>query len=568
MLQELSIKSFAIIDDININFFQGLTIFSGETGAGKSIILNAVNLLLGGRAYSRLVRSGDNSAELEALFKIPEKSLAAKKMEDLGFNYKEGLIIRRIISNTDNNRVYINGRLSTMQMLNSITQNLASISGQHANQSLLKEEQHLFILDEFGDIVQLREKVYKSFHKIQPLLQELDKLKGLKERQAEEINLLEYQKQEILEAKIIPDEDKLLEREKILLKNGEALSLAVHSSIDILYNNSGAVIENLVDVQKRIEKAGATDSNLIKKAEKINEATFLIEDITENLRNYVENIETDETRLEEVEERLNTLNKLKGKYGGSLKAIELYLERIVRKLGDIENITDKIVRIEKDISKLHEKLKIQVKDLSEKRKEKAKLLSKNVEIELASLKMAQTRFNIDIKHTISDTTVSNSSVLTCEGKEITEKGIDNVRFLISPNIGEELKPLSAVASGGELSRVVLALKAILAVTDSVETIIFDEVDAGVGGGTAEVIGKKLEQLSNNYQVICITHLPQIARFGDYHFRILKNVTNNRTFTKIDAISDKERINELARMLGGENITEATLAHAREMINHK
>ena len=563
MLQELSIRNFAIIDDLKISFSGGLTVLSGETGAGKSIIINAVNLLLGSRATAKLVRTGCDAAELEALFQIKGQPEIVRMMKENEYDPEEGLLIRRIISRTDRHRIYINGRVATIQLLNMITENLASISGQHAHQGLLKEDQQLAVIDQFGGLTDLREAVYRCFHEIVPLVQRLNDLKAKKLRQTEHIQLLEFQKKEIEAAGISPGEDSDLEQERTRLKNSEALFQAVHDCIETLYDSQGAVVEQLSMIKKSLEKAALMDPLLVSSAKRIDDIAYNVEDITEELRIYLKKIKMDENRLEVVEDRLDIINKLSRKYGGSLDAVFLRLESIEKELLSMEGLTDDISDAEKRLFSLHNKLVEAATKLSEKRKKVAVVLAKKVENELASLKMPQTQFKISFRTTPADS--SNDPYLTIEKNVVYETGIDQAVFLIAPNVGEPLKPLSSIVSGGELSRVVLAIKAILAQTESVETIVFDEVDAGIGGGVAEVVGRKLAALARHHQIICITHLPQIAKFGDHHFSISKHVSEGRTKTSINCLSDSERINEIARMLGGEKITKATLDHAREML---
>lgn len=563
MLKELSIRNFAIIDDLQIRFSEGLTILSGETGAGKSIILNAVNLLLGSRASADLVRTGAQNAELEALFQITGSSRVANIMAEHGYEPSDGLLVRRIISRSDMNRVYINGRMATIQLLNAITENLASISGQHVHQLLLKEEQHLLILDQFGGLMPLREEVSAYFHQMLPFLEKLKELNTIKERQVEQIELLEFQLKEITAANPARGEDKALEQERVRLKNAEELYQVVYNSIESLYSAPGSVIEKLVDVKKNLDKISQIDPQLKSKMAKLSDTTYQIEDLIEGLRSYLNSIQMDEKQIDAVEERLDTLNKLKRKYGGSIEAVFDKLKSIEQDLANVENIADSIRDTETQISELHSKLKDRALNLSRKRKKTADRFAKKVIDQLATLMMSKTEFKASLQVMAADG--KTNQYLTANNYIITETGIDRATFLIAPNIGEALKPLASIASGGELSRVVLALKALLVKTDSVETVVFDEVDAGIGGGVAEVVGKKLADLAAHHQVICITHLPQIAKFGDQHYSISKHVTKGRTRTSISLLGDKDRYKEIARMLGGEKITQATLEHAREML---
>jgi DNA repair protein RecN (Recombination protein N) len=563
MLKELSIRNFAIIDDLRISFSDGLTILSGETGAGKSIILNAVNLLLGSRASADLVRAGAKSAELEALFHISPDSPMALSMSEQGYDAQEGLLIRRVVSRSDSNRVYINGRLATIGILNAVTENLASISGQHAHQGLLKEDQHLFIIDQFGGLMPQRQAVFGRYQQLLPMIDELGELKNIRQRQADHLELLRFQKDEISAADIVSGEDVELEQERLRLKNAEMLYQIVHGSIEALYGASGSVVERLSAVRKDLERAGRIEPRLTATAENLAESAYRIEDLIEQLRSYLKLIQMDDQRLEAVEDRLDRLNKLKRKYGGSLAAVLSQLEAIEAQLSDVENIGEKIAATERKISDLHHRSAEASLQLSRQRKKAAADLAAEVSRELASLKMDQTVFEVSVQPIPWNE--KSDPHLKVENQSLTETGIDRAVFMIAPNVGEELKPLASIASGGELSRVILALKAILAETDSVETVIFDEVDAGIGGGTAEVVGRKLAELGKHHQVICITHLPQIAKFGRHHFNISKHVADGRTRTVIKQLSRKDRHQEIARMLGGEEITQATLNHARELL---
>lgn len=563
MLRELSIRNFAIIDDLNIPFSEGLTVLTGETGAGKSIIINAVNLLLGSRATSRLIRTGSESAELEAGFDVKPDGSIAQIMEAQGLDPKEGLIVRRVIARNDRHKVFINGRLSTMQQLTDITENLASISGQHAHQGLLKEDQHLLILDQYGGLLKQREAIFRNVHRILPLVKKLEQLKNQKSRQQDHLELLAFQKKEIQDAGLFLHEDEQLETEKRKLKNSELLCKSIYQVIEILYDGQGSVNERLVEAGKQLDQVSAIDSILAEKSKKISEIVYGLEDITGELRQYAHTIETDTGRLEQVEDRLDAIVRLKRKYGGSIEAILAHLDLVEKELQDVGNLDEQMDETEKELIRLHQETIGLAQQLSKKRKQIARDLAKKVENELSDLKMPQTEFDILLESVPS--AAGTARYLSDDGKLILETGFDTARFLISPNIGESMKPLTDIASGGELSRVVLALKAILARTDLVETIVFDEVDAGIGGGVAEVVGRKLATLAKTHQVICITHLPQIAKFGNHHYKISKAISDGRTQTSVTLLSSKKRVEEIARMLGGEKITQVTMDHAEEML---
>jgi DNA repair protein RecN (Recombination protein N) len=566
MLQELSIKNFAIIDDLRIQFSGGFSVLSGETGSGKSIIINAVNLLLGSRATPGLIRTGADQAELEALFAVIPESLTAKLMHEKDIDASEGLLIRRIISRNERHRVYVNGRLSTMQVLKDITQNIASISGQHAHQGLLKEDQQLLIIDQFGDLLPLRGRVFSCYHQILPLIKEMETLEALQTRQGEHLDLLQFQQKEIQEAGIISGEDTQLEQEAQKLKHAEMLYEIIYNGLEMLYDAPGAVLERLMEVSKGIDQVASIDSALIQQTKALNDAAYNIEAVVEELRVYLQRIQMDDKRLESIEERLDMLRKLKRKYGGSLEAIQTHEIAIEKELHQAHHISEKISETEKTLLNLQKKARELSEELSEKRHETASRLAYQVEAELASLKMANTKFQIMFDSIASG--FGTSPYLVHKNRMITDSGFDCATFLISANVGEALKPMSEIASGGELSRIILALKVILAGNASVETVVFDEVDAGIGGEVAEVVGKKLDQLAKTHQVICITHLPQIAKFARHHFRISKHVRVGRTETNIEQLGDKERIQEIARMLGGQKITPKTLAHAKELVERK
>jgi DNA repair protein RecN (Recombination protein N) len=563
MLKELRIKNFAIIENLQIQLHDGLTILSGETGAGKSIIINALNLLSGHRATEKYIRTGADMAEVEGFFDIDHHPHIKKIMENNDLSPENGLLIRRLMSKKDRHKIFINDRLSTIQLLSQLTANLVNISGQHAHQQLLNEDVHLLILDQFGKLMPLREKVYHLYNDLIPLIDHLKKLQKKQANQAEHIELITFQAKEITDAAILENEDDHLENEHMRLQHAETIFQKIKQSIDQLYDSDGAVIEQLSKVQKDIEHAAGLDQSLLNISERTQEANALIDDITGELRHYLENINIDDQRLQIVEDRIYLLNQMKRKYGGSLESIALHLQNIQKELNSLESIEEAIEEASKNVLHIHGQLKEASYLLSEKRQDCAKQLSTAVEKELHQLKMNQTRFQVSIDQRKRG--MAPEKFLSDSQHMFTETGIDRAIFMIAPNVGEAMKPLASIASGGELSRVVLALKAIIAGTESVSTVVFDEVDAGIGGGVAEMVGQKMLTLSDHHQIICITHLAQIAKYGQHHFRITKHVESGRTHTTIAPIDHDERIHEIARMLGGEMITEKTLEHAREMI---
>jgi len=566
MLRDLSIKNFAIIDDLQIRFDAGLTIMSGETGAGKSIIINAVKLLLGARATAKLIRTGTDTAELEAFFALAPTAPANAILAEHGYDAEEGLLVRRIISRHDRHRVFINGRMATMQTLQAVTENLASISSQHAHQTLLKDDFHLDVLDQYGNLMDGRGRVDAIYRDILPLLAQRESLLALRERQNEQRELLRFQQAEIEAAEPVQGEDEQLEKERRRLRNAQSLMQTTHYCLEVLYSGQDSVSDRLGDIHRQLESAVTIDADREASAGRGAEMSYQLEDVVGSLRRYLRQVESDEPRLDEVEARLDILNRLKRKYGPSLDDVIGKQASIRAELTGLDDLDGQIEALDAQLASCHGLLTDAARELHERRKAVAIDLARQIAGELASLKMPGTRFEVALKRLDAD--AHTPECLIVDGHRVDERGTDRAVFLMAPNVGEELKPLAAIASGGELSRVVLGLKAILAASGQLETIIFDEVDAGIGGGVAEIVGHKLNGLASHHQVICITHLPQIAKFGDYHFKISKSVHKGRTQTTIDPLDAGQRLEEMARMLGGVKITRKTLDHAREMLSSK
>lgn len=563
MLSELMIKNFAIIDDIAISFGKGLSVLTGETGAGKSIILEAVNLLLGSRASSDMVRSGCDQAELEAVFDIDPNSVSATILKEQGCDPEEGLLIRRQIHVSGKSQVFINAKRSTLDLLKQVTRDLAGISSQHAHQGLLKTENHLKLLDEHAATLALRNDIKKIFDALMPLKQKVRQMTRSLEESRKEQDFIQFQIQEIQDAAIVENEDETLLQKRKILGNAaqifEALNLGIHEIND----REGSVSERLSTIANRIEQFADADERFLSISQRLSSTLFELQDISSDIRDLADGIDLDPSTLDMIDQRLDLIARIKRKYGPDLEDVFKTLDRLVRQTEDTVELENDIEASELKIQTLTREIREKSRDLSAKRQAYAEKLSSLAKQELAGLEMEQAEFKVDF----SSLPVSREDdIKTSDGSRIGPDGQDAVQFLLSPNPGESLKPLSKIASGGELSRIVLALKAVLSSTQSLETLIFDEVDSGIGGRTSEKVGKKLKSLSQKHQIICITHLAQIAKYGTSQFLISKTVENQRTFTRIVPLTDDaSRIQEIARMIGGNEITKATLDHAKEML---
>lgn len=566
MLRELAIRNFAIIDDLSVTFDDGLTVLTGETGAGKSILINAVNLIMGARASADLVRTGEETAELEALFELPSGGEVADVAAVQGIDLSDGLLIRRIIDRSGRHKIYINGRLGTGRMLSEMNAYLASISGQHAYQYLLRSEEHLKLLDAFGGTEALRETVSGHYDRLLPLIKQLNALREEKRDRASRLELLEFQVEEITAATVHREEDERLEREIQRARHAERICETVAGAIEALYEGDGAVVERLGGIGKEIAGLSGYDEGLEEIGGRLDATRLELSDVAEEMRAYLQDMTFDRHALESMAERLDLLHKLKRKYGGSLEAVLQYGDDAQRELDQVTALPEKIKETETAVVSVAAELKAACRALSKERAGAADRLAVAVKKELKTLGMEGTRFEVRFRPIPARS--ETPSCLRMDPGEIERTGAERAEFLIAPNVGEDLRPLAQIASGGELSRIVLAMKSILAKKRAVETLIFDEVDAGIGGAVAEMVGQKLAALAAYYQVICITHLPQIAGFGNTHFRIDKTVKAGRTRTTVSELDDEERVAELARMLSGAKVTANTLAYAQEMMSQR
>ncbi len=555
MLLELRIKNFAIIDELTLSFSKGFNILTGETGAGKSIILNAVQLLLGDRASEELIRSSEEEASVEALFDISGNRVVQERIQERGQKLsgageEDSLLVRRVISRSGRGKAFLNGNFATLSMLSEIGEELLSIYGQHEHQSLQRIDTHIDILDEFGGQMELRKEFQELFQKLSSLSQEVERILGEKERREKDRELMAFQSKEIERAGIRIGEEEGLKEEKRILTHAKKLTGFANSSEEVLYSNEGSAIERIQSVLHQSKEMTAIDPSLSSIFRNLEGALIQLEEVALALREYSRRIEVNPVRLEEIENRLEEIDRLKRKYGSTEEEILRFKERIDEALKSYTSEEERLSQLEQEMGPLREEMIQRAQKLSRERKRVASELKKSVEKELATLGMKKTTFEVRI-----------------EEQALSPKGKDRVAFLISPNIGEEVKPLAKIASGGELSRIMLAMKRILARVGGRQVLIFDEVDAGIGGAIAEVVGRKLRELSRHHQVVCVTHLPQIACFADRHHSVKKEVRAGRTVTVVDPLEKGARVEEIARMLGGVKVTEKTRAHAQEMIEN-
>lgn len=550
MLRELHIRNLAIIDDLTVRFEDGLNVLSGETGAGKSIIVDALGLALGDRAQSDLIKAGEKEATVQAFFEMGD----ASTLTETGIDIADCIMLRRIISNTGKSRAYINDVMVTLQTLSDTGKALVDIHSQHEHQSLLLPEKQRLIIDSYGGHQSDLAKVRELYAVVQSLREEFHALTGRVKERAHRIDLLSFQISEIDAAALKPEEKSLLEEERKILMNLNKLKEATETAYSLLYDADGACTESLGKVISRLRDMQAVDPNISDTLRLLESAVPLLEDAAIELRAYRGKYNLDAGRIDEVQDRLDLIRRLEKKYGNSIAEVLSYRESAADELKDLEASDERLQSLEESLGKHLDALLRVAEALSSKRKKTAGKVEGLIEKTLKDLAFADARFRINI-HQDSDE----------EGKyRINASGIDRVEFLFSANAGEPLKPLEKVASGGELSRIMLALKSILADVDRVPVLIFDEVDAGIGGKTAERVGRKLRKISERHQLLCITHLPQIASLADHHIRIEKVQMDGRVHVAVHELSGAERKEEIARMLSG-TITEISRRHAEELL---
>ncbi len=561
MLKELNIKNIAVIDQLRVEFAPGLNVLTGETGAGKSIIVDSLNLALGERASADLIRTGCQEATVEAAFELNGRSTkeitALLGEQGIEVSTGEDLIIRRVLSSSGKNKVYVNGSLANLATLAALGASLADIHGQHDHQSLLSIDRQMEMLDSFGGLGESLEAVGGFYRHLLEVRKKLAELQIGERDRAQREEMLRFQKNEIEAAALRPGEDEDLLSEQKVLANSEKLA-AISTMVDeTLYSSDESVLANLKKAINGLNDITGIDAKLKGAVELCESGRAQIEEAAREIASYRERLEFDPQRLEQIGDRLDLIQKFNKKYGNTIGEIVEFGAKASTELDRMERSTEEIEQLKSEIQAIKFGLTDKATELTRRRMEAAQDLEKKIVAELAHLGMKKTSFTVKI--------VQEAGGDTLDGHKIGPSGADRVEFLVAPNPGEEPKPLAKIASGGELSRIMLALKTILVAGDSIPTLVFDEIDAGIGGAVAEEVGKRLKHVAAKHQVFCITHLPQIASMADSHYGVAKSVRGDRTHTEVRLLNEKERVDEIARMLGGKTITEATIKHAEEML---
>jgi DNA repair protein RecN (Recombination protein N) len=535
MLRYLCIEHLAVIEKVELEFDAGFTVLTGETGAGKSILVEAVALLLGARASSDLVRTGEQTATIQAIF-------------DTG---NDEVIVRREITAQGRSRAFVNGALATAGALRELASHLLEMHGQHEHQGLLVAESHLDLLDAYAGLAADRESVAAAHHRVQALRTERDTLRLDERQKLARVDLLTFQRDEIAKVGPSDGEDENLAAERQILANAERLQRLSREAYEVLYDQDASVLRGLATVWKRVADLAAVDARAVPFIEGRDALTSQLDELARFLRDYAEDIDTSPERLQEVEDRLAALERLKRKYGPTLADVRGHFERCGRELDTLGSSEARAEAVDAALAEAEREYVALADALSARRRTGAQAFSSALVRELESLAMGKTRFEVRFERLPPDAW--------------TARGVDNAEFFVSPNPGEELRPLARIVSGGELSRLMLAIKTLTTRGVRGATLIFDEVDAGIGGHTADVVGRRLQALAGESQVLCITHLPQIAAAADTHVRITKRVRGQRTLTDVERLDAGGRVQELARMIAGQTVTDGVLASAAEMV---
>jgi DNA repair protein RecN (Recombination protein N) len=571
MLKTLLIKNYALIEEIEIEFESGLNIITGETGAGKSILIDALSLVLGDRASSDVIRKGADRAIVEAVFGIAGNKRVSTFVESQDLERSNDLILRRELSAKGHNRCFVNDTPVPLSVLQAVGDLLVDLHGQHDHQSLLRTETHIDLLDDFGGLAGLKEEYGASFERLTTLFSFLEELQAKERQLRERKDLYEFQIQEIDSLAPQLGEEDALERELKILENSEKLFEATSNLHKMLYEGEQAVYDQLVLARNQLEDLTRIDSSFEEIKNECASAVAIVSEVSKFVQSYNSKVEFNPERLEQIRDRLGKLALLKKKYGGSVDAVIEHRDNIGREFELAENFEGEIKKLTETIEEERKECSAAAQRLSAKRREHVGKINSSVAAELAKLGIANARFDVKVENNPMERTHGASQTQRAYVKlgrdffHASPKGIDTVEFYISTNLGEDLKPLVKVASGGEISRIMLALKSILAKSERLPLLIFDEIDVGVSGRIALSVGKSLRSLSQFHQVVAITHLPQIAGLADTHFVVEKVEREKRTRTRLRKLDLEERVREVAKLMSGTQITEAGLKGARELM---
>ena len=564
MLTFLNISKFALIDELRVEFDNGLNLLTGETGSGKSIIVDALGVLIGGRFTSDLLKSGEQNASVEGLFSVPRTPQLEQKLSDAGIEADGGdaieIVIRRELAAGGRNKIFINHQLATQTLLREMTPFLVDIHGQGDQQTLFDRETHLEMLDAYSGVTALTSQTRTLHRKFVALSDELDALRRDEAEKLQLVDILRFQIEELERAELAVGEDERLEEERRRLMNVEKLTTLCGESFDAIYEDSDSAIARISQAARRVEELSGFESSFREYLEGIESARALLEDLAASLRDFAAGLEFQPGRLAEIEERLAEVARLKRKYGGSIESALEHLARSQDRLRRIERSDEREMELRAELRSARESyLQVALK-LHGDRARSAKKFERAVEHDLAEVAIEHARFRVQIESPAEAQLESES-----ESEFFTERGIDRVEFLFSANVGESPKPLAKVASGGEASRLMLVLKTAGSASEFPRTIVFDEIDSGIGGRVSEAVGVKLKKLSETNQVLCVTHQSQIARFAEAHLLVRKEAASGRTVVSIERLDRRGRVEEIARMLTGAEITESARRHARELL---
>jgi len=556
----LRVRNFAIIEELEVDLDGGLNIVTGETGAGKSILVDALQLVLGARGRPEVVRTDAEAAEVEALFDVSDDTDALNMLREQGIETDGELVVRRVVNASGRTRAYINGRLATLGQLREVTKGLADISSQHEFHSLADPRHHLAYLDAFADHEPLVGDVGAAHAMLVEAAGRLEEVVSEERGRADREDLLRFQMGEIDALTDVLDNEDALFAERERLRHAESLGSAAGEAEAQLYSADNAICGSLSRIATSVEQASRFDPRLGTVADQIKEALVLLEDAASELGRYARDLSFDPRRLALLEEQLDQLQRIKRKYGGNRAEVIAHRDQAKTELDSLERYEERVDRSERKYDEALERATAVALSLRKKRQAAAKRLSRAISEELTSLGMGEAKVTVELA-----ALEGGPRELQVSGARLSLSGIDRAELLIAPNRGEEAKPLHKIASGGELSRSMLAIKRVLAGLGPASLYVFDEVDAGVGGAIAEVIGRKIHDVAQHSQVLCITHLPQISAYADAHYRVHKEVVGERTKSDIRLLSDTERLEEIARMLGGVQVTEQARAAAQQLI---